>query len=81
MQPVRTAAPAPPPPPPGTIAGAMAQPAPPPPTTRPIIKTMAPAVDETAEEHADATGGEPETTEGAIPSDMNTLFTNLMKAG
>ena len=83
MQPARTTAPPPPPPPTqqGTIAGAMASKAPPPPTQRPVIKTAAPAVeDPTVEEHADVTAGEPETTEGAIPQDMNQLFNTLMKA-
>jgi hypothetical protein len=85
MQPVRAAAPPPPPTqqaaPAGTIAGAMRTPAPPPPTQRPVIKTMAPAiVDSEVEEHADVAAGEPETTEGAIPQDMNTLFNTLMKA-
>jgi len=87
MQPVRAAAPPPPPPPTqqaapaGTIAGAMRTPAPPPPTQRPVIKTMAPAiVDSEVEEHADVAAGEPETTEGAIPQDMNQLFNTLMKA-
>ena len=83
MQPARAAAPPPPPPPPaGTIAGAMANKAPPPPTQRPVVKTMAPAVDDTTvEEHADVAADEPATTEGAIPQDMNQLFNTLMKAG
>ena len=84
MQPARAAAPPPPPPPPptGTIAGAMANKAPPPPTQRPVVKTMAPAVDDTTvEEHADVAADEPATTEGAIPQDMNALFSSLMKAG
>jgi hypothetical protein len=78
MSPVTRAAP-PPPPPPGTIAGAMRTPAAPPPTQRPIIKQVAPAVEEPAgEEQVDATGGEPEATEGAVPGDLNKLFSNLM---
>jgi hypothetical protein len=76
-----TPPPPPPPPPTGTIAGAIANKAPPPPTQRPVIKTMAPAVDGTVEEHADVAAGEPETTEAAIPQDMNQLFSSLMKAG
>jgi hypothetical protein len=83
MQPARTVTAPPPPPPPqaGTIAGAMANKAPPPPTMRGVVKPL-PSVteDPTVEEHADVAAGEPETTEGAIPADMNQLFSNLMKA-
>jgi hypothetical protein len=59
----------------------MRTPAAPPPTQRPIIKHMAPAIVEpdAGEPAGDATG-EPEATDGAIPSDMNQLFNNLMTA-
>ena len=86
MQPARTAAPPPPPPPPtqqaATIASAMANKAAPPPTMRGVVKPLPPRQpeDPAVEEHADVAAGEPETTEGAIPTDMNQLFTNLMKA-
>ena len=84
MQPAK-AAPPPPPPLPGTIAGAMQHPAPPPPTKRGVVKPLPPRQEEQpeAEEHADAAdpaATEPEVTDGAIPSDMNALFSNLMKA-
>jgi hypothetical protein len=84
MQPVR--APAPPPTlpiaPAGTIASAMTQPAAPPPTMRGVVKPLPPRQPEApeAEEQAEATG-EPETTEGALPTDMTQLFNDLMKAG
>jgi hypothetical protein len=81
MQPARAAAP-PPPPPAGTIANAMQQPAPPPPTMRGVVKPLPPRQPEEpgVEEHADVAATEPETTEGAMPSDMTQLFNNLMKA-
>jgi hypothetical protein len=84
MQPARTVAAPPPPPQPqaGTIAGAMANKAPPPPTVRGVVKPLPPVTeDPTVEEHADVAAGEPETTEAAIPQDMNQLFSSLMKAG
>jgi hypothetical protein len=85
MAPATRTAP-PPPPPPGTIAGAMRTPAAPPPTQRPIIKQAAPAIEPEGDEHADAgdqyriEAVEPEATEGAVPTDLNKLFSNLMTA-
>ena len=70
----------------GTIAGAMRTPAPPPPTQRPVVRAApapVPAPEPEAEEHADVApdAAEPETTEGAMPTDMTALFNSLMKAG
>jgi hypothetical protein len=62
----------------------MRTPAPPPPTQRPVVKAaLAPAPESEAEEHADVApdAAEPETTEGAMPTDMTALFNSLMKAG
>jgi hypothetical protein len=75
MAPATRAAP-PPPPPPGTIAGAMRTPAAPPPTQRPVLKQVAPEPE--PEAGTDDMGGEPEATEGTVPSDLNKLFSNLM---
>ena len=70
----------------GTIAGAMRTPAPPPPTQRPVVRAApapVPAPEPEAEEHADVApdAAEPETTEGAMPTDMTALFNSLMKVG
>jgi hypothetical protein len=78
MQATRQAPQAPPPPQQaGTIAGAMASKAPPPPSVRGVVK---PPVETEPEDGAQADAGEPEATEGAMPTDMNNLFNNLMKA-
>jgi hypothetical protein len=65
------------PPPAGTIAGAMRTPAAPPPTQR-TLKAVATAPEPEGEEQVGDPTGEPEATEGAVPSDMNKLFQNLM---
>jgi hypothetical protein len=75
MGPATKAAP-PPPPLPGTIADAMKTPAAPPPSMRGVAKPLPPRQPEEPETE-DATG-EPEATEGAVPSDLNKLFSNLM---
>jgi hypothetical protein len=85
----RAAAPPPTPPAAGTIASAMNKPAAPPPTMRGVVKPLPQRQPEEPEPedgvHADAAGpapaGEPETTEGALPTDMTQLFNNLMKTG
>jgi hypothetical protein len=49
---------------------------------RGVVKPLPPVTEDAAvEEHADVATGEPETTEGAMPTDMTQLFNSLMKAG
>lgn len=86
----RTAAPPAPPAPPvappaqgATIAGAMATPAAPPPSMRGVVKPLPSRQPEELEDGAqgDIAAQEPETTESQMPTDMNALFADLMKAG
>lgn len=89
QQPTRAAAPPAPPAPPATpaqgatIAGAMATPAAPPPSMRGVVKPVPPRQPEEPEDgtQEDIAAQEPETTESQMPTDMNALFANLMKAG